>query len=383
MTRNSDKTQLHGAAAGNGRRAAPKHVQSKSETRHREQDGVAYAELPLSEGEWEWLKLRRIASHQLEKCVSLVPVTMFDGDVDAVNKLRITTRRLQQVLDLLYPKHCPGWISHLRRRLRESRHTLGDLRDDDALLALVQASMTFKPALHAEAWSAVKEYLQARRLHDAPKILEEFSRINLISSYGKLKGEWQKPLNGSSSAKLEPGRMKRRSDARADRVVYGITTSLDGRWCEFVSAVRKSRRRPQESTIHQMRIAAKRFRYLAAILDKLRIKGSTETEAWLQTLQQVVGRWHDRELLEHAMYQLLGDPKFGRENPEIRKGLRELIGHNRTVKLGLEHKFSDMTNAALHYKTAEKWVNKTIADSRSAAKARAEHKRAPQRMVSV
>ncbi|MES2393885.1 MAG: CHAD domain-containing protein [Acidobacteriota bacterium] len=330
------------------------------------------AEAQLSEGAWEWMKLRRIAARQMDKCASLIPVTLMDGNIDAVNELRVTTRRMEQILDLLYSKRRPKRIRKLAERLRDYRHVLGSLRDDDALLALVEEARNQKSNAHMEAWGAVKGFLEARRAHNAPRIIEKCSGINLMSSYGKLKDKWIKD-GQLCQGEEDSGHSASLQGERADRVCRGITRSLDRRWGAFEDAVRKSGLHPGERTIHRMRIAAKRFRYLTESLDKLHIAGSAETEAWLHTLQQVVGRWHDRELLGHAMTELLAKHGFGRDQPGLRDAVKQLVVHNRQVKAGLERKFAEMSKKSLPYRKTGVWVAKTIADNKSSKKKARKH----------
>src|SRR5579864_7327982 len=83
---------------------------------------------------WEWTKLRKIALRQMDKFIDLLPVVLRNEDLTAVNRMRVTCRRLEEILDLIYVKPRPGHIKKLRRRLKLCRHTLGKLRNCDALL---------------------------------------------------------------------------------------------------------------------------------------------------------------------------------------------------------------------------------------------------------
>ncbi len=317
-------------------------------------NGRALAE-KANQPAWEWNKLRKVARRQIDKFVSLVPDTLRDGNLEAVNKMRITSRRLEQVLDLLYPKPRPRRIRKLRRRLKSCRHTLGELRNDDALLAMVEQSATPKAATHREVWAAVREYLQNRRLQNASQAMEKLGRLNLTDSYLKLKQD----LDSDG-----PFRFAARNGDRARMQLDGgkgvmnqrITNSLDRLWHDFESSVEKSRSDPREKVIHAMRIAAKRLRYLAEAMEKLHIDGSSEIAGWLRMFQRIVGQWHDRELLEHAMMEMLADPNYHRNHPGLSSQMQNLILRNREVKESLEQKFSWMTRHSRHYGEAKKWV---------------------------
>ncbi len=310
--------------------------------------------------EWGWRKLRKMARRQIDKFIALVPDTLRDGNLDAVNKMRVTSRRLELLLDLLYPKPLPRRIRKLRRRLKECRRKLGVLRNYDALLAMVEESLALQPASGLEVWQAVKEYLQRRRLRRASNTLQKLGKLNLTSSYVKFKRDLDSdsvfppaPANG------EPAHWQ--GEERRD-LKERIIKSLSHRWRAFEDAVEQSRRDPREEVIHRMRIAAKRLRYLTEAMEKLHIEHSSEILAWLRTLQQTVGRWHDLELLEHAMVDMLAQPTFRNDHPGLRAEVRKIIQHNRETKQTLERKFSWMTGHSRHYHGTKKWVAELIAN---------------------
>src|SRR6478672_13136253 len=78
---------------------------------------------------WEWAKLRKIALRQMDKFIDLFPLVLRNEDLTAVNLMRITCRRLEQILELVYDKPRPRHIKKLRERLKLCRRTLGRLRD--------------------------------------------------------------------------------------------------------------------------------------------------------------------------------------------------------------------------------------------------------------
>jgi CHAD domain-containing protein len=310
---------------------------------------------------WEWSKLRKVARRQVDKFISLVPDTLRGGCIEAVNQMRITSRRLEQILDLLYPKPRPRRVRKLRRRLKECRHTLGELRNDDALLAMVEQAATLKSSSDAEVWSAVKEYLQGRRLQNASQALEKLGRINLTASYLKLKQDLDS--NGPFRLAARNGnRAQMQLDGGKSLVKQRLTDSLDRLWRAFETSVEKSHSDPREKVIHQMRIAAKRLRYLTEAMEKLHVDGSSAIAAWLSTFQRIVGQWHDRELLEHAMTEMITQPNFRHDHPGLRAEVQSLILRNHEIKESLERKFSWMTKNSEHYKETREWVSQFLAN---------------------
>ena len=242
-----------------------------------------------------------------------------------------------------------------RRQLKVCRESLGELRNYDALLNMVQQSLTARRSSDAEVWQAVKQYLEECRVRHAPEALERFGRLNLASSYVKLKQDLDsKDLSHLVASNGD--REKIKLDGGKDLINERMAKSLDRRWHDFEAAVKKSRSDPREEVIHRMRIAAKRLRYLTEAMEKLHVDGSSEIVSWLQSFQRIIGQWHDRELLERAMTDMLAEPSFVEKHPGMLREVQKLIARNREFKESLEHKFSWMTSHSRHYSETKKWV---------------------------
>ena len=312
----------------------------------------------LSQEPWECAKLRRVARRQSDKFISLIPDALRNDGVEAVNEMRVTSRRLEQILDLLYPKPRPRRIKKLRRRLKACRRALGALRNYDALLAMVQEPRGLAPASGTEIRAVIQEYLQGRRLQEAPMIVVKLGRSNLTVACARLRDDLGSDGLFRATAKGKSDNVT--MDEEKDLLDQRITKSLDRLWRAFEDAADKSRRNPREHVVHRMRIAAKRLRYLTEAMEKLHIQGSAETVVWLRTFQKLVGRWHDRELMEHAMTDMLAKPEFRRDHPRLKAEVRKFIAHNREAKETLERKFSRMMDHSRHYGETKRWVTQLL-----------------------
>jgi CHAD domain-containing protein len=317
-------------------------------------------ESPPSHEAWGRAKLYKIARHQIDKFISLVPEILRYGNLQSISKMRVTARRLEQILDLLYHKPRPRRIKKLHRQLKACRRTLGNLRNYDALLVMVNQFLALKTVANIRVLKALRDYLQDRRSQEAQKTLERLGRINLTASYLKLRRDLDSETLFQPLLENDP--MVYSETNGGSDLNDRIMKSLDQRWNDFERAVENSRRNPHEEGIHHMRIAAKRFRYLTEAMEKLHIERSSETLAWLRTLQDTVGRWHDRQLLEHAISEMLTQPRFREGHPGLNAEVRRLIHHNREVKEQLERKFFWMTSHSLHYHGARDWVVQLLAN---------------------
>ena len=305
---------------------------------------------------WEWLKLRKMADRQADKIIALMPLVLSGNGNEAVNKLRVTARRLECILDLLYPRPYPRHVQKFMRKLKRCRRSLGELRNYDALLLLAGEMVAHKPAAESDVWETVHEYLQDRKQQNTPEALKKFSHINIASSYTKWKcgtepASNHQPSSGHSLHDLA-------AHAPAKEILYQrIMHSLEEHWQAFEDAVEKSQRHPREEAIHSMRTAAKRLRYLMEVMKKLHIPGSEERLVWLRTLQEVIGRWHDLELLEHLMADMVGGPRFQLDYPQLAEKTQKMIAFNRKVKSASQHKFFWMTRQSHHYVHTKQWIS--------------------------
>jgi CHAD domain-containing protein len=229
---------------------------------------------------------------------------------------------------------------------------VGKLGDCDALLEVANNAIAAKPA-ESDAWQALRQYLQPLRTQTAAVTLEKLGRVNLAMPYLRMKRDFA--LNAR----------QRRSHARTNEaatqaataaVYHGIARSLASRWRQFADAVERSHHDPCEHVIHGMRIAAKRLRYLAEIMNKLHIAGSMEALNWLKSLQSTIGVWRDLEIMERMLRDILEHPKSFHVEQLTAAHIESLIRHNHETKKGSAEQFFQMTRKSRDYLQVKRWV---------------------------
>ena len=334
---------------GNARvHAAPADIRKSSET------------LIAGQQSWEWAKLRKIALRQMDKFIDLVPLVLRNEDLTAVNRMRVTCRRLEEILDLIYVKPRPGHIKKLRRRLKLCRCTLGKLRNCDALLEVANNAIAVKPA-EIDAWQVLRQYLQPLRTRTAAKTLEKLGRVNLAMPYLRMKRDFALSTRCRSHARTNGA-----ATQAATAIIYnGIARSLASRWRQFATAVEKSQHDPCEHVIHGMRIAAKRLRYLAEVMNKLHIAGSMEVLNWLKSLQSTIGVWHDLEIMERMLRDILEHPKSFHIEHLTAEHIESLIRHNHETKKRSAEQFFQMTRKSRDYQQVKSWVSDFLTSRRA------------------
>jgi len=310
---------------------------------------------------WEWAKLRKIALRQMDKFIDLVPLVLRNEDLTAVNRMRVTCRRLEEILDLIYVKPRPGHIKKLRRRLKLCRRTLGKLRNCDALLEVANNAIAAKPA-EIDAWQALRHYLQPLRTRTAAVTLEKLGRVNLAMPYLRMKRDFSLSAQQRRSHARTNGAA---TQAATAAVYHGIARSLASRWRQFADAVERSHHDPCEHVIHGMRIAAKRLRYLAEVMNKLHIAGGMEALNWLKSLQSTIGVWHDLEIMERMLRDILNHPKSFHIEHLTAEHIESLIRHNHETKKESAKQFFKTTRKSRDYQQVRRWVSDFLTSHRT------------------
>ncbi len=303
----------------------------------------------------EWAQVRLLALKQLDRFMSLEPKVLRGEDPDAIHDIRVASRRLQQVLDLIAPPPPPREIRKLRRRIRRTRRALSLVRNCDVLLDLVSGALARKRTPYREAWESVRLYLRQRRASSFERAIKKMSKSNLAIFYVRLKGyltangtafhEFRHPPQLEPPTGLHPGLFYER-----------VGQSLDRVWQAFESQVERSHLDPRGPVLHGVRIAAKRVRYLIEVVHEFDVAGSSETLSWLRKLQQHLGDWHDREVLEQMMIEMIARPEFLRDHLESALGVERLILRERGRKQAYVRKYLEMTGDTAEFRRVKDWV---------------------------
>src|SRR6185436_12050507 len=129
-------------------------------------------------------KLSSLAKKRLVRFVTLYPKALVSDDVEVVHNLRVASRRLQQVLQLILPEAKSSGRKKLLRRLRKVRRAFGPCRNLDVNLNLVRGRIeTTRAASARQAWEAVRVWLEEKRsaaLEAARVELRQHELVGLI-----------------------------------------------------------------------------------------------------------------------------------------------------------------------------------------------------------
>ena len=319
-----------------------------------------------------WARIRKLALRQLNRMVSLESKVLRDDFPEAVHDLRVASRRLQSLLDLLYPDPRPPQIRKLRRRLRQVREALGELRNQDVLMARMGRVLARKRAARREAWKAAHDYVLNLRPKTVQRAHRQLARLNLAQAYVRLRHELtalaeraDSPasppsaqaaprLQATGAARSEPGVFSERAEAGAR-----FARRLGELWKEFEELATQSRR--DEGVLHPLRIATKRVRYLVEIARELDMAGSAEVLGWLRDLQGRLGDWHDLEIMDAMLIEMLARRKFLAANLPLAIAVEKLILSLRASKTRQCQRYLRIAFQVATYRQMSDWVIQSAA----------------------
>lgn len=307
-----------------------------------------------------WNKARKLAVQQLDRMLKLVPKIVRSGDPDRIHDLRVASRRLQAVIDLLGGPAAPPPLRRQRRKIKRCRRIFSDVRNCDVLIEGVEKRLANRRAAHREAWSAVLEYLEQRRSEAQTRASQKLARLNFEKLYIKLQAFLAHQLaptqfNGAGSQAALAGEMNH--GLLKDRMLQ----MLEKAWVRFEAEFNHSHQSPTGESIHQARIAAKRVRYLAEVMVEFEVPGSREAVSWLRELQQYLGHWHDLDVAEQIMAEVLARPQFVREHLEIAADILKLIAQERKAKLHFSDKYQEIGFASGEGARLNDWAGALLA----------------------
>ncbi len=284
-----------------------------------EQVLTAELEAPAAE-QPEARNLVEIINSQLEALRNYHRAVLDTTAVEAVHKMRVTTRRLQASLDLLEREMK---VRKLKRRLRNWRRKLSTVRNYDVFLELIEKETPSRGRARQEQLALVKALLQERRLQRSTKIrrfLEDIDVDAITRGLG-----FSEPLTSAppdtplvtDGAPIPTAAVEPSAEGRLlnEQGVAGYAAErLDQRLTEFQSLAAQSHPANNAAELHQLRIAAKRVRYLLEIVSEMGYGDARQTLAWLRTLQDRIGDWHDLEALEGEIVAIVSGGEFMKQH---------------------------------------------------------------------
>jgi CHAD domain-containing protein len=213
------------------------------------------------------------------------------GDVEALHRTRVTSRRLRELLPLLQLDH--DLARKLTRRLRKVTRRLGSVRELDVLLLLIQSLAKdgrYSPA--ALKWLgpiAAQARMSARERMSAKLPLDRLQR---------LAGRLDRVAESLESDDLRPDRPARAVAGGHTRApLWAIEARVARRAASLRAAIASAGAVYASEQLHIVRIALKKLRYSVELASDGRSKSAMADLAALKGAQDLLGQLHDLEML--------------------------------------------------------------------------------------
>lgn len=305
------------------------------------------------------------ARRQLDRFATLEPKVLRGDNPNAIHDIRVASRRLQQILDLLYPATPPQKIRKLRRAIRRSRKVLSAVRNYDVLLVRAERTLSRRRISRKEAWEAFQDYLKEQRERRFRKASRRLSKLQLPTIYVRLRENLSSPSR--PEVRFEPASVSGpapHGDPNS-ALCDTIEKQLRETWALLVGAVRKAQQDRNAPALHAVRIAAKKTRYLIEVIHILKAPGSNQALSCLRRLQRHLGDWHDLEILEETMLEMVANSGILQEQLERAMDVGKLVLRNQKRRKAYEKKFFEMAEGSGEWDRLGNWVQAYLTNDSS------------------
>jgi CHAD domain-containing protein len=217
---------------------------------------------------------------------------LYDGDVDALHRTRVASRRLRELLPILrLDAHTSDKLSG---RLRKVTKRLGAVRDFDVLIGLI-AEMHGDRRYSNNALTALQGAVEEQQRNARERLEAKLppAKVQRLTRRLKRVARHLEP-DGERSRDAGMDRAKQTSvwvlEARATRRAARVREAIDAAGTVYVPG-----------PLHQVRIALKKLRFALELKAEINSQRTTRDIAALKSSQDLLGRLHDLQaLIDHA-----------------------------------------------------------------------------------
>ncbi|HKF57603.1 MAG TPA: CHAD domain-containing protein [Blastocatellia bacterium] len=244
------------------------------------------------------------------------------GEPEAIHKMRVITRKLQAAIDLLEFSPDQLKIRSLKKRLRRWRRSLSRVRNYDVFLKIIEKESLARRPGGRRPYELIGTELEKRRVKNLRKARSELQDIKISDLASRLgfERESREPLSSVEAPALGEGA---RTDGTLATVPLIEDTSkiaarafdrLRQRLAEFQARALSTHAADHPAEIHELRIAAKRLRYLIEALSQMGYGESARAVEWLKATQDRLGDLHDLEAFGDEVVRIAAKRKFVRRH---------------------------------------------------------------------
>jgi CHAD domain-containing protein len=229
--------------------------------------------------------LTRLLRKRVKKFMALAPAARANAEPKTLHDARVWSRRLQQAVGALFPKPRSRKVRRLQRMPRRIRRALGEWRNCDVLLEMVaKQQRRTRSEDKRRAWALVRDYLLQKRSKEVTRAEKRLLRVDLGDYTELVQRLLDQPPEETPKVLME----RLRDSAR--RV-----------WSKWQNALSRAQETRAAEDLHGFRIATKDLRYRTELLYDVGHRQVKAQLKWLAALQEALGVWHDRQVLDQAV----------------------------------------------------------------------------------
>jgi CHAD domain-containing protein len=204
------------------------------------------------------------------------------GDVNAVHKARVASRRLREALPVVLADVPPKKVKRLARGFRRITRALGPVREVDVTIGVLATTAEQFPDA-ARGLQTVAGHLHAERDRLRDEMLGRLENVDadrLVAKVDAFSGTATQPAAVAHSV---------------SRAVLAVRMVRRARGLHQSVAAAGALYAPEP--LHAVRIAAKKLRYAMELAHELRLLSSRRPVRQLERMQDTLGHLHDLQIL--------------------------------------------------------------------------------------
>jgi CHAD domain-containing protein len=260
--------------------------------------------------------------------MKLLPEVLNGERAEAVHDLRVWSRRLQEILKIIFFTNQQNGAASLIRALRRARRSLSEWRDADVLIASVGRRIRrLRHSDEQRAWEAVRADLVRRREKQIRRARRKLARRELFLVPSTLEDLLNKELLDSHS----------NNELAFANFVFTLATFIAAAYSDWQAALARAAESVNQADTHNFRICTKRLRYRLELARDLGHKELRFPLISLKALQDNLGEWHDRAELARSASRALANADFLNDQPRaasllLRRLARERLAETTKLK---------------------------------------------------
>lgn len=217
--------------------------------------------------------VRWALTHHVRWLLAHDPGTRFGREPESLHQMRVATRQLRAVLHAAKRLLVPDWAASLQKELAWLIQVLGPGRDLDVQLAYFRDQAAKLNARDRKSLGRFVTHLESQREKIQEILLSELTSARYLHLIRRLREAVEKPAILESPVT--------------------VRDLAEGEFKKLRKSIRRAGTSPSSATVHKIRIATKRARYIAELAEPAIGKPATRFIKQARVVQDVLGMHQD------------------------------------------------------------------------------------------